>query len=315
MKSIQLITIASVLAFSACVPKKKYTELDNRKKQAEAEIAQLKTQNDALESKNKECNTSLETTSKNAAKLSVDTASYGKSNRALKDDVQNLTALNDTLTEKMNRLLSNSSAENKRLLSNLQSAQEQLNLKEVELKDKEMTLKERESKINEMQRIIASKDSASLALKNKLNEALIAFKNKGLTVTEKDGKVYVSLEAKLLFASGSTSVDPNGKKALVEVAKAIESEKNIEIVVEGHTDTDQLASSAIPRDNWELSVLRATEVVKIMRENSSIAPEILTASGRSQFHPVDESDKSKNRRIEIIIQPNLSELYKLIESN
>jgi chemotaxis protein MotB len=162
---------------------------------------------------------------------------------------------------------------------------------------------------------MAAKDSASNALKNKLSKALEAFKNKGLSVTEKDGKVYVSMEAKLLFASGSTAVDENGKKALLEIADALQDENDVEIVVEGHTDTDKLNSSVIPRDNWELSVLRATEVVKIMSANSGVLPQILSAAGRSEYHPVDPEDKSKNRRIEIIIQPSMKEIYQWIEKN
>ena len=137
----------------------------------------------------------------------------------------------------------------------------------------------------------------------------------GLSVTEKDGKVYVSMEAQLLFATGSTVVDPKGKKALVDLAKAIENETDMEVLVEGHTDTDKLNASAYPKDNWDLSVLRATEVVKIILANSHVQPQILSAAGRSEFHPVDGSDKSKNRRIEIILQPKLDELYKLIEGD
>jgi chemotaxis protein MotB len=150
-------------------------------------------------------------------------------------------------------------------------------------------------------------------LKNKLQNALLGFKDMGLSVTEKDGKVYVSMEAQLLFATGSTVVDPKGKKALVDIAKAIENETDMEVLVEGHTDTDKLNAPAYPKDNWDLSVLRATEVVKIILANSKVQPQILSAAGRSEFHPVDALDKSKNRRIEIILQPKLDELYKLIE--
>ena len=123
----------------------------------------------------------------------------------------------------------------------------------------------------------------------------------------------MSLEAKLLFPSGSTSINEEGKKALIDLAKAIENEADLEVIVEGHTDTDKIRSNTIPSDNWELSVLRATAVVKIMVNNSAVEPKILSASGRSEYHPVDEEDKSKNRRIEIILSPNLNELFDLIE--
>ena len=139
------------------------------------------------------------------------------------------------------------------------------------------------------------------------------FENRGLTVNEKNGKIYVSLEAKLLFASGSTKVEEEGKKALVELSKVLESEKDLEVIVEGHTDTDKLASASHPKNNWELSVLRATSVIEIMLANSKMNPKQLMAGGRSEFLPVDPNDKAKNRRIEVIISPNLNELYQILE--
>jgi chemotaxis protein MotB len=123
------------------------------------------------------------------------------------------------------------------------------------------------------------------------------------------------MESKLLFPSGSTAIDPEGKKAIVELAKAIQDQGDLEIIVEGHTDTDQIRSNAIPRDNWELSVLRATAVVKMMTENSSIDPKRLSASGKSEYLPVDTNDKARNRRTEIILSPNLDELFQVIEQN
>src|SRR5690606_32216499 len=104
---------------------------------------------------------------------------------------------------------------------------------------------------------------AAEALRKMVADALLGFKDKGLTVVERNGKVYVSMEAKLLFASGSYSVDKNGQEILIKLAKALEGTKDLEILVEGHTDTDKLTSSTTPKDNWELSVLRSTSVVKI----------------------------------------------------
>ena len=141
---------------------------------------------------------------------------------------------------------------------------------------------------------------------------MLSFENKGLTVVEKNGKVYVSLEAKLLFNSGSTLVEPEGKKALIELAKVLEKETDLEIIVEGHTDVDKLTSASHPKSNWELSVLRATSVVEIMVANSKVNPALLMAAGRSEYHPVDPKDKAKNRRIEVIISPNLNALFELI---
>jgi len=298
----------SAMIWVACVPKKKFTELTEKKHAADTEIATLRSHNEKLEAEKKECDTQLTISKKDIQKLSKDTTLLGKRNREMSDQLDNLVVLNDTLTQKMNSIISASDKKNKILL-------EELRKKEVILNEKETVIVERETRLKQLETMLAAKDSASNALKNKLSEALSAFRNKGLTVTEKDGKVYVSMEAKLLFASGSTAVDASGKKALQEIAAALENENDVEIVVEGHTDTDKLYSSSIPRDNWELSVLRATEVVKILSEQSMVKPQILSAAGRGEFHPIDSEDKAKNRRIEIIIQPSMKEIYQWIDKN
>ena len=147
-----------------------------------------------------------------------------------------------------------------------------------------------------------------------LFRSLLGFRDKGLSVVEKDGKVYISMDAKLLFASGSTKVDSEGIKALKELAKVLEDQKDLEILVEGHTDTDKMKSKSHPVDNWELSVLRATSVVKIMLANSKMDPTTVSASGRSQFAPIDLDNKSKNRRIEVVLIPKLDELFEIINN-
>ena len=171
---------------------------------------------------------------------------------------------------------------------------------------------EREKRVNELEEMLQRKDEAVKALKTKVSNALRGFESKGLSVVEKNGKIYVSLDAKLLFNSGSTTVESEGKRAIIELAKVLEKEKELEIIVEGHTDTDKLASASHPKSNWELSVLRATAVVEIMTGNSFLNPAQLMAAGRSEFHPVDPKDKAKNRRIEVIISPNLNALFELI---
>jgi chemotaxis protein MotB len=194
----------------------------------------------------------------------------------------------------------------------LQRKQEVLNQLENELKSKQQLLEDREKRVNELEEMMQRKDEAVKALKNKVAGALRGFENKGLTVEEKNGKIYVSLEAKLLFTSGSTTVEAEGKKAIIELAKVLEKEVDLEVIVEGHTDTDKLVAVAHPKSNWELSVLRATAVVEIMTTNTKVSPAILMAAGRSEFHPVDPADKAKNRRIEVIISPNLNALFELI---
>lgn len=121
------------------------------------------------------------------------------------------------------------------------------------------------------------------------------------------------MASKLLFASGSTAIDPEGRRALSDLAKAIENEEGFEVVVEGHTDDVAFNSPNSPKNNWELSVLRATAVVQVLTASSSLKPELLTAAGRSEFHPRDASDRNKNRRIEVVLSPKLGGLYDLLD--
>ena len=189
-----------------------------------------------------------------------------------------------------------------------------MNEKEANLEDLSSELEKREERVAQLERMIASKDSAVNALREKVRNALLSFKGKdGLTVEQKNGKIYVSLDAKLLFGTGSTKVDKEGKQALIDLAKGLEGQEDLRIMVEGHTDSQKVTPNADYKDNWDLSVLRATSVVRIMMENSSLDPQRIIASGRSKYHPVSEDEMAKNRRIEIILTPNLEELYRIIE--
>ena len=125
--------------------------------------------------------------------------------------------------------------------------------------------------------------------------------------------MYVRLSSKLLFASGSTAIDPEGKQALVELAQAIEGETGFEVVVEGHTDDVAFNRPSSPRNNWELSALRATAVIEVMTGNSGLTPGLLTAAGRSEYHPRDPEDRARNRRIEVVLSPKLDGLYDLLD--
>jgi chemotaxis protein MotB len=170
--------------------------------------------------------------------------------------------------------------------------------------------------VKELEDLIAQKDAAVRALKDRIKAALSGFADKGIKVEQKNGRVYVSMEAKLLFASGSTSVGTEGKVAVLELAKALEGIEDLTILVEGHTDDDPIKTACI-NDNWDLSVMRATSVVRIMLEISQLDPAKLTAAGRGEFFPVAPNDtrenKAKNRRIEVILTPNLDKLFELLE--
>lgn len=304
---------------ASCVPAKKYNELLENSNKCNEELEKYKS--DALNygAKVKECETQLAMLNQSVTQLVKDTSDLGHKYRTTLAKYEK--ALNDSkaLEEVYEKLRLSGAKDAATLQAQLEAKKLELQKKEdalikleKELRQKESELEEREKRVNELEEIIKSKDAAVKALKEKVANALKGFENKGLTIIEKNGKIYVSLEAKLLFASGSTVIEPEGKKALVELAKVLEVEKELEIIVEGHTDSDKMNASSHPKNNWELSVLRSTAVIEIMTLNSGIDPRQLMAAGRSEFHPVSEEDKAKNRRIEIIISPNLNELYELI---
>lgn len=318
-----------VLILSSCVPSRKYQELQTKEEACLTENNALKGSNERLTTEVNELKGEAGVFTKQITALQRDTTILGDALRHLRGQYDKINELNDILMSKNTAMMADVTAENRKLLTDLQTTQSSLQKKEDALRVLEneinqktenlatlsAELKDREQRVNELEDLLNKKDEAVNDLKKRVSEALLGFKDKGLTVEQKNGKVYVSLEAKLLFPSGSTVIDQDGKKALIDLAKAIENQQDLEIIVEGHTDTDKLRSNTIPRDNWELSVLRATAVVKIMTENSTIDPKILSASGRSEYLPVDPDDKARNRRIEIILAPNLDELFELIQSN
>jgi chemotaxis protein MotB len=201
----------------------------------------------------------------------------------------------------------------------LNGMQNTLSGKEKELEEKNRILTEKNAKLQELESILAKKDSVLLNLKNRLLNALVGYKDKGLSISYKNGKVYVSMDEKLLFRSGSTTVGDKGKKALRDLAKVLESNPDIQIMVEGHTDDVPYLGKGKIKDNWDLSVLRATTVTRILLEKSKIDPARITSAGRSKYIPLEKGKstkaRQKNRRTEIVLTPNLDELFKLAETN
>ncbi|GAB2695390.1 OmpA family protein [Mucilaginibacter koreensis] len=177
-------------------------------------------------------------------------------------------------------------------------------------------LKKREARLREVEDILRKRDEATNALRNKLQQALLGFQNSGLTVDIRNGKVYVSLTDKLLFPSGSIVIDEKGKQALEQLAAVLNKEPDINIAVEGHTDDKRVVNLGQIKDNWDLSVLRATSVTRFLTEVQKVDPHRLTATGKGQYQPIDPANtdaaRARNRRIEIVLTPKLDELYNLI---
>jgi chemotaxis protein MotB len=178
-------------------------------------------------------------------------------------------------------------------------------------------LKKREQRLKEVEEILRKRDEATNQLKEKLQQALLGFAKNGLTVEIRNGKVYVSLMDKLLFPSGSIIIDEKGKQALSQLANVLKQQPEINIAVEGHTDSQKITNLGQIKDNWDLSVLRSTSVVRYLTEVSKVEAVRMTATGKGEFQPLGPNttaeSRSKNRRIEIVLSPKLDELYDLIK--
>jgi len=328
MKNLFYCLLSVVVIGQSCVPARKFEEVAAKQEVCAKELKTLKTLKTELETENTELQSSNDKLSFSAKQLKKDTNFLGKSLRMKEKQYDKINKLNERIQEQLEMLQKGQTLEKQRLMADLEKRKMELlqmedelrtleldlNAKKIELEDMSSELIKREERVNELEEIIANKDAVVKALKDKVAKALLGFKDKGLSVEEKDGKVYVSMDAKLLFASGSTSVDSQGVKALKELAKVLESQEDLEILVEGHTDTDKMNSSSHPSDNWELSVLRATSVVKIMLKNSKMDPTTISAAGRGEYIPLDPENKAKNRRIEVVLIPKLDELFDIINN-
>jgi len=313
-KVISLILLT--LVCSSCVSKKVYTELEDR-------YANLKKENRTL-------NDELETLTgvHNALKNDFETLQRNyedavKEREQLKGDLAAAQSNLSTLKASYEALEKNSSAaiaenvqKNRELLAQLEAKEQALAAESDRLNGLQKELENRSRRVAELESVIAAKDAEMTALKNAISKALIAFEGNGLTVEQRDGKVYISMENKLLFKSGSWSVGPEGRSAVQQLAAVLAENPEISILIEGHTDNVPYKGNAQLSGNWDLSTKRATSIVKILKENPGINPENLTAAGRGEFAPIASNDtaegKAKNRRIEVILTPKLDEITKLL---
>jgi chemotaxis protein MotB len=318
---------------ASCVPAKKYQELQAAQRSCEEEKERLKTENRGLQEQLNELQVKSDDLEEQIASCKADLASTKGQRDQVQTSYDQLKESYDLLVENKKELLGKSAAENKKLIEELKTAQLELQAKEDALRtlDRDLSKKSqrldqltaelavREARVAELEAVLARKDSAVSALKKKVQDALLGFENNGLTIEQKNGKVYVSLDESLLFASGSAEVDVKGQEVLKKLGKVLEQNTDINILVEGHTDNVPYNGRGELKDNWDLSVKRATSVVRIIVNNSKVDPKRLTAAGRSEYLPIDETDtkeaRQKNRRTEIILTPKLDELFQLLESN
>ena len=304
---------------SSCVSSKIYKELDGKYTSLKNDYDSLSTQNEAVINERNSLQNQLDQLQKKYDSLITD-------RNALQ---QELTALNkkyEALNESYSALEQNSSKEiadniqkNRELLAQLEAKELALAAENDRLLKLEADMQERSQRIAELELLITSKDQAMRDLKNAISSALTAFEGKGLTVEQRNGKVYVSMENKLLFKSGSWAIGSKGRIAIEQLGSVLADNPEIAVLIEGHTDNDPFSSGGQIANNWDLSTKRATAIVQILSENASINPESLTAAGRGEYAPIASNDdtegKAKNRRIEVILTPKLDEISKLLNND
>jgi len=333
IKKVVFGSLVFTLLITSCVPVKQFTELKNKAETYQKSNEQLKDENLKL---------TVEVNELDGKVLSLQKRYFDLENEfeKLKKERQNLLNQNELLSNtqkdyesQLSKLKDGSSEEISKLLGelqimqgNLQDRENRVKVAEEELKTQELKLKEaqdlynqQQAKLVELQEALNKQKEATETLKEKLTQALRGFYDQGLSVHEKNGKIYVSLEEQLLFKTGSYSVDPKGQEAIKKLSEVLANNTDINIMVEGHTDDVPLTGTGQIKDNWDLSVLRATAVCRILLNKTTIDPKRITSSGRSQYVPLDAAKtteaRKKNRRTEIILTPNLNKVLELIQSN
>jgi len=236
----------------------------------------------------------------------------------LEKDTTTLNSNLKQLGKQYNDLMNDNLSQSEQFSAALKNKSSELTLKSNELIAKEKLLSEREYALNDMKKIIAQQDSITKRLNNILRNALLSFKSDELSVEVKNGKVYVSLSDKLLFKSGNATIETKGVDAIKVLADVLNKNKDIDILVEGHTDSNPI-KTALYSDNWDLSVARAISIVRILTDEYKIGPTRLTASGKGEFSPRATNStpegRASNRRTEIILSPKLDEIMKLLKIN
>lgn len=318
IKKITLSVVALVL-LASCVSPKIYKDLENKYNDLKQENRKLSDENESLLASKTKAENELSKLQKQYDDALANRNKLQGEYDAAKANLENLKASYDALEKNSSASIAENSKKNRELLAQLEAKEQALVAENARLAKLKKELEDRSNRVAELEGVIASKDAAMTALKNAISRALTDFEGKGLTVEQRDGKVYVSMENKLLFSSGSWAVGTEGRRAVQQLGGVLGDNPDIAVLIEGHTDNVPYQGSGQLSGNWDLSTKRATAIVNILRENDNINPENLTAAGRGEYAPIASNEtvqgKAKNRRIEVILTPKLDELSKLLADN
>lgn len=330
MKKLFVLTLGIAL-FGSCVSQKKYDE---------AVRASLFVQ-DSLTSALLYCNKNLSNVTKLEDELEQKVVALRADSLSKKRQIENLTSenaelkqLNTNLTNKQSALIKQQAEESKKTLAELQVSREKLQAREDELDSIQLSLEQerknldkirkelgikndeilqKNKQIADMEEVLRKKDSTTQALRSKIEKALVGMNGQGLNIEQRDGKIYLVLDESLLFSVGKSEIAVKGQEVLKNLATVLEQNPDINVTIEGHTD-----NTGGSKVNWELSTKRALAISQILLDNSKIEGKRITVTGRGQYCPIDNSDtpegRAKNRRSEIILTPDLQELYDILNT-
>lgn len=315
MKSFLIHCFLFVSLSSCVVSTKKYNDMVAQKVRMEADLSERTTQLEEANATISDLTAKMDQLKEDTTNLGIDKRNNKKRLVQLEREYEQLNASYKNLVTSSGKLNRDMEEQREQLLA----IQENLERTRQENDSLSVNLAEREKKVKELEQVLANKERSVQSLRSKISNALLNFKESDISVKVKNGKVYVSLAEQLLFGSGSITVDKKGVTALQQLAKAIQDQKDINIMVEGHTDNVPISKkSQYMNDNWDLSVMRATQITKILTA-AGVSAEQITAAGRGEFSPLAGNDsaesKQKNRRTEIIISPNLDQLFEILEAN
>ena len=310
------------LLSTACVTKAKYDEAKESEARYYDEARLCGEALSAEKDKNKELSKLIEQLKTKASQQTNEVNELSKELQRVQEDCNAMQAHNKELLDKLKS--TKSKEEIQAMLSEIQALQSELMAREDALfkaeralQDKQNQLELQNAKITELTALIEQQAAKMQDIKNKIQNALVGYEGDGLQIESRNGRIYVSLDEKLLFQSGKWNVDARGKKAIQQLSTVLAANKDIDVLVEGHTDNVPYGGNGNIIDNWDLSVKRATAIVRILLENKDLEASRVMAAGRGEFNPIDTANtkeaRQKNRRTEIILTPKLTELLQLFE--
>ncbi|TBW29854.1 OmpA family protein [Gramella sp. KN1008] len=316
MKIKALFFLAGLLVLNSCVSAKKYDELESRNAALQRDNREMSSELEEFRRTDEELKKELSGLRTDYETITTERNDLMQKLNTLRNNYESLEESYDALEQNSSAAIAENSRQNRELLAQLDEKEAALIQEKNRLEKLEKDLAVRSQRIDELESVIAAKDAKMNALREAVSNALTNFEGKGLSVEQRDGKVYVSMENKLLFDSGSWAVNSEGRKAVQQLGSVLAQNPDIAVLIEGHTDNVPYGGSGQLKDNWDLSTKRATAIVQILRENSNIDPQNLTAAGRGEYAPVASNDsetgRAKNRRIEVILTPKLDEITRVL---